>query len=109
MDEQVTGRCWPKGGARGRPWRAKLLLMSTQSQDRCARRIRRGGFAGIVAALAIAAPSGEANAATPGTVGPYIPRVAFAYGGLAMGDVFNGGTTVVVSTAPALANTVGSP
>jgi hypothetical protein len=66
-------------------------------------------LAGVAAALAIAAPVEEADAATPYTGTAVIPRVAFAYGGLALGDVFNGGTTVVVSTSTAVATTAYSP
>jgi hypothetical protein len=71
--------------------------------------------AGVIAALAIAAPVAEANAETPVTVplpavasallepllssiGPLTPG-AEALGGTAVSDVFNGGTTVCVSTA----------
>jgi hypothetical protein len=61
-------------------------------------------LAGVVAALAIVAPVAEADATTP-----FIPRVAFVYGGLAVGDVFNGGTTVVVSTSTAVGTTAYSP
>jgi hypothetical protein len=32
-----------------------------------------------------------------------------AIGPTVIGDVFNGGTTVVVSTGPGLGNTIGSP
>jgi hypothetical protein len=40
---------------------------------------------------------------------PAIGGIAFAHGGVALNDVINGGTTVVVSTAPAQGNTIGSP
>jgi hypothetical protein len=67
---------------------------------------------GVVSALALAAPVAEADAApqvTRAYAGYIIPRVAFVYGGLALNDVFNGGTTVVVSTGAAFATTAGSP
>jgi hypothetical protein len=89
--------------------------------------------AGVVAALAIAAPVAEASAATPravpfpafafafvpayiqpalagllSSVGPST-SVAAAYGGLALNDVLNGGTTVVVSTSPAVGSVNASP
>jgi hypothetical protein len=77
--------------------------MSTQHPGPTGRRV---ALAGILAALAIAAPAGEANAATPFTASP---RAAFVYGGTAIGDVFNGGTTVVVSTGAAVGTTAYSP
>jgi hypothetical protein len=94
---------------------------------------------GVIAALAIAAPVAEAGAATPAApaahtrafgglpglggfgglpgfhpvplsfVGPSVGFVAVAIGPTVIGSVFNGGTTVVVSTSPAQGNTVASP
>jgi hypothetical protein len=89
---------------------------------------------GVVTALAIAAPVGEANAQpipalplpaagglpalgglpafTPAPlsfVGPAIGGIGVAIGPTVIGDVFNGGTTVVVSAGPGLGNTIGSP
>ena len=89
---------------------------------------------GVVTALAIAAPVAEANAQpipalplpaagglpalgalpafTPAPlsfVGPAIGGIGVAIGPTVIGDVFNGGTTVVVSTGPGLGNTIGSP
>jgi hypothetical protein len=89
----------------------------------------------MITALAIAVPVTQASAATPGVPWPSLPLLpetaataALAWaadpvpitvpvaGGLAaargptvIGDVFNGGTTVVVSTSPAIGATVGSP
>jgi hypothetical protein len=96
--------------------------------------------AGVITALALAAPVAEASAATrvlplPGLpaaplsgfhlpafgglgaftpaplsfVGPSIGFVGVAIGPTVIGDVFNGGTTVVVSNGPALGTTIGSP
>jgi hypothetical protein len=95
--------------------------------------------ASLIAALAIAAPGAEASAATPtpaalpalptlpagglpafggfpafdgaplGFVGPQVGQVAVAIGPTVIGSVFNGGTTVVVSTEPAVGNTIASP
>jgi hypothetical protein len=86
---------------------------------------------GVVTALAIAAPVAEAGAqplpalplpALPAAgalpafkpaplsfVGPAIGGIGVAIGPTVIGDVFNGGTTVVVSTGPGLGNTIGSP
>jgi hypothetical protein len=84
--------------------------MSTQRQDPRPGPIRRrAALAGVIAALATAVPSTEADAALPFPVSPTIGRVAFVYGGLAVGDVFNGGTTVVVSTSTAVGTTAYSP
>jgi hypothetical protein len=95
-------------------------------------------MASVIAALAIAAPATEASAATPkigalpglpafgaglpafgglpafdpaglGFVGPAVGQVAVAIGPTVIGSVFNGGTTVVVSTEPAVGNTIASP
>ena len=73
----------------------------------------------VITALAIAAPVGGARAATPRAVGPssWLTEVIglaatqgeFVYGGLAVGDVFNGGTTVVNSTGPAVGTTIDYP
>jgi hypothetical protein len=97
--------------------------MSTQRQRRRPSPTRRRAAlaTAVITALAIAAPVGGASA-TPraversaGLFDPaflYDPAFAgweFAYAGNAIGDVFNGGTTVVVSTAPAQGNTIGSP
>jgi hypothetical protein len=94
--------------------------------------------AGVIAALAIAAPVAEASAQTPalplsgsgwfpgtgdfagyggagfggagfGGFGFGTPVSALAMGPTVIGDVFNGGTTVVVSTSPAQGNTIASP
>jgi hypothetical protein len=63
----------------------------------------------VISALAIAAPVDGASAATPVAVEPSMVGGEFAFAGYAIFDVFNGGTTVVVSTAPAQGNTIGSP
>jgi hypothetical protein len=42
-------------------------------------------------------------------VGPSIGGIGVAIGPTVIGDVFNGGTTVVVSAGPGLGNTIGSP
>jgi hypothetical protein len=91
----------------------------------------------VIAALAIAAPVGQASAAQPTKaalpalgglpdlggfgglgVGAFpafdLPPLSFvgpqvAIGPTVIGSVFNGGTTVVVSTEPAQGNTVASP
>jgi hypothetical protein len=80
---------------------------------------------GVFAALAVAAPVAEASAATPITVplpafasavvapllssiGPST-QVAAAIAGPAIGDVFNGGTTVVISTSAAFGTVIASP
>jgi hypothetical protein len=83
---------------------------------------------GVVTALAIAAPVAEANAqplpalplpaagglpafkpAPLSFVGPSIGGIGVAIGPTVIGDVFNGGTTVVVTAGPGLGNTIGSP
>jgi hypothetical protein len=92
---------------------------------------------GLATALAIAAPVGEASAdLTPvpalralpalgglpaigelpaftpaplGFVGLSIGHVGVAMGPTVIGSVFNGGTTVVVSSNAAAGNTIGSP
>jgi hypothetical protein len=89
-------------------------------------------LASVVGALAIAAPITTAGAATtpaayPGFdlsawaslwgfggvplsfVGPSGACVCFAKGPTVIDDVFNGGTTVVVSDGPAYGTVVGSP
>jgi hypothetical protein len=76
-------------------------------------RRRAVSAAGVIAALAIAAPVAEASAATPRAVpfsffGPWA-GAALAIGPTVIGDAFNGGTTVVVSTAPAVGTTNFSP
>jgi hypothetical protein len=95
--------------------------------------LRRGAVwaAGVVAALAIAAPVAEASAAKPraipfpvmsvlpafiqptiahilSSVSPGTP-VAVAAAGPGIDDIFNGGTTVVVSTSSAVGSVNGSP
>jgi hypothetical protein len=84
----------------------------------------------VTAALASAVPVAEASAATPvlpapalqalqtaglltgldlsqfGTLGP---GVAYAYGGPAIGDVLNGGTTVCVTTGSSACSTNAAP
>ena len=87
-------------------------------------------LAGVVGALAIAAPIANASAATtPAAVpafdvsawaslwagvpwsfaGTPVGFAATAIGPTVIGSVFNGGTTVVVSTAPANGSVIGSP
>jgi hypothetical protein len=91
----------------------------------------------VVTALAVAAPVAEASAATTPVpalpalpalgglpaigslpaftpaplafVGPSVGHVGVAMGPTVIGSVFNGGTTVVVSSAPAAGNTIASP
>jgi hypothetical protein len=82
---------------------------------------------GVITALAIAAPVGEASADTPlafplpalagvpsfiapllASIGPSTPA-ATAYAGVAIGDVFNGGTTVCVTTATSTCSVNASP
>jgi hypothetical protein len=92
---------------------------------------RAATAAGVITALAIAAPVAGASAATPrdfglgalpafpalpgytpaplGFVGPSVGFVAVAIGPTVIGSVFNGGTTVVVSTSPAAGSVIGSP
>jgi hypothetical protein len=50
-----------------------------------------------------------ARAATPGAIERDAAGGEFAFGGLAVADVFNGGTTVVVSTSPAVGTTIDYP
>jgi hypothetical protein len=90
--------------------------MSNQRQHRAPRPIRRRLALGtaVIIALAIAAPAPGASAATsvkvwPAALWPYTGAGEFVYGGLVVGDVFNGGTTSVVSTGAAQGNTIGSP
>jgi hypothetical protein len=93
------------------------------------RKTRRAvSAAGVVSALAVAAPIADAGAATPAWgaglpafhppafapvplsfVGPSVGFVASAIGPTVIGSVFNGGTTVVVSTSPAAGSVIGSP
>jgi hypothetical protein len=42
-------------------------------------------------------------------VGPAIGSIGVAIGPTVIGSVFNGGTTVVVSSSPAVGSTIGSP
>jgi hypothetical protein len=92
-------------------------------------RRRVGSAAGIIAALAIAAPVAQASAVTPGlpAAGLADPAATAAYAALAypvvglpaagvyskgptvIGDAFNGGTTVVVSNGYAVGSTNASP
>jgi hypothetical protein len=87
--------------------------------------------AGVLAALAIAAPVSEASAQVPltgfggfpglgagfggglggfGAFGGFgFPAAAVAIGPTVIGSAFNGGTTVVVSTTGAVGNTIASP
>jgi hypothetical protein len=87
--------------------------------------------AGVAAAVAIGAPVAEASAATTPVpalpalpaigglpafkpaplafVGPSVGHVGVAMGPTVIGSVFNGGTTVVVSSNPAVGNTIASP
>jgi hypothetical protein len=98
--------------------------MSTQHERRRPGPIRRRAAlaTAVITALALAAPVGGASAGAPRAVersaGLFDPAFLYdpayagwevAYAGNAIGDVFNGGTTVVVSTAPAQGNTIGSP
>jgi hypothetical protein len=65
---------------------------------------------GVIAALAVAAPVAEASAATPlAVVEPSAGLVAVAIGPTVIGSVFNGGTTVVISTSTAFGSVIGSP
>jgi hypothetical protein len=77
---------------------------------------------GVIAALAIAAPVAQASAATPVAVplpaglpafiAPLLasagPSRPVAKGPTVIGSVFNGATTVVVSTSPAAGSVHGS-
>jgi hypothetical protein len=63
----------------------------------------------VIAALGIGVPVAGATAATPVPIERSIVGAEFAYGGIAIADVFNGGTTVVVSTAPAVGTTIDYP
>jgi hypothetical protein len=96
-------------------------------------RRRAVSVAGIVAVLAIAAPAAEANAATPAGplpalpavppfagipaftpaplsfVAPGVGAVGVAIGPTVIGSVFNGGTTVCVSTVVSACSTNASP
>jgi hypothetical protein len=104
--------------------------MSRQQQHRRGSSIGRSAAlaTGVIAALAIAAPVAEASAATtlavppPAVAGhaavnlpvmslaePSAEPAAVAIGPTIIGSVFNGGTTVVVSTGPAIGTTLGSP
>jgi hypothetical protein len=80
---------------------------------------------GVITALAIAAPVAQASAdPTPARALPAFggwpgvggfgagfgfPAAAVAIGPTVIGSVFNGGTTVVVSTLGAVGNTIASP
>jgi hypothetical protein len=98
-------------------------------------RKRAAAATGIIAALAIAAPVAEASAATPAVpalplpalpalpagglpaftpapltfVGPAVGAVGVAIGPTVIGSVFNGGTTVCVSTVVSACSTNASP
>jgi hypothetical protein len=96
-------------------------------------RRRAASAAGIIAALAIAAPVAGATAATPALpvlpvptlpavgglpaftpaplsfVGPAVGAVGVAIGPTVIGSVFNGGTTVCVSTVASACSTNASP
>jgi hypothetical protein len=83
--------------------------------------------AGVIAALAIAAPVAGASADTtvsvplppyaslPAFLGPLLAaagpatQIAVAHAGASIGNVFNGGTTVIVSTGLAAGGTNSSP
>jgi hypothetical protein len=68
------------------------------------------GITALAIAAPIAVPVSEASAATPVAVfEPSVGQVAYAQGPTVIGSVFNGGTTVVVSTSPAFGTVVGSP
>lgn len=89
--------------------------------------MRRAALASAaIAALAIAAPVAQAGAATPADValpgyatipawvypliaGAGTSGLAVAYGGVAIGDVLNGGTTVAVSPGPVYGSTNFAP
>jgi hypothetical protein len=96
-------------------------------------RRRAASAAGIIAALAVAAPVAGASAATPALpvlpvpalpavgglpaftpaplsfVGPAVGAVGVAIGPTVIGSVFNGGTTVCVSTVASACSTNASP
>jgi hypothetical protein len=97
------------------------------SAVRRTREIKRRAFcaAAVVAALATAGPVAEASAATPALQAATSPTLAsigglealpFIYGGATyakgptvIGDAFNGGTTVCVSTAASACSTNAAP
>jgi hypothetical protein len=66
--------------------------------------------AGVITALAIAAPVAEASADTPlAAFEPSAGGLLYARGPTLIGDVFNGGTLAVVSTSPAVGTVIASP
>jgi hypothetical protein len=96
--------------------------MSTQRKVRRPNLIRRyTALATAITALAIGAPATEATAAAPLTTvaslpainalsfDPTVGGVAVAIGPTVIGDVFNGGTTVVVSNTSAVGSVNYSP
>jgi hypothetical protein len=84
--------------------------MSTQRQHRSPSPIRgRAALAGVIAALAIAAPVAGATAATPRAVDPSGAQVSTVSGPILSADVFNGGTAIVTSPSSAVGIVVGSP
>jgi hypothetical protein len=64
------------------------------------------GAVAVLSALAIAAPVAEAATWPVGVVGPLI---SYAKGPTVVGDTFNGGTTVCVSTAASACSTNFAP
>jgi hypothetical protein len=68
------------------------------------RRLAAGGVA-LVSALAIAAPAAQAETS------PFLfaPLLSYAQGPTVIGDAFNGGTTVCVSTAASACSTNAAP
>jgi hypothetical protein len=62
----------------------------------------------VITALAIAAPVGEASAATPPAVPPPATASAAATGPTLTGDTFNGPTAIVTSPSSAVGSVVGS-
>jgi hypothetical protein len=66
-------------------------------------------LAGVITALALAAPVAEASAAAPHAVPPHGIASRAVTGPTLIGDVFNGGTAIVTSPSPALGMVVGSP